>query len=609
MVKGMVSKTRAADEQKDVSFLSVAFHNFKAFERYTISLKEMNILVGANNAGKSTILAPFRVLNIALKVGRSRNPAYYRGPSGHDQLGYNVSVREIPISLENVHTNYNREPSSIIFTLSNKTRLTLYFPEENSCYLFVDTDGRPPRTTSDFKKAVPVTVGVVPVLGPVEHAEKVVKEDTVTENLSTHRAARNFRNYWYYNRDGDLFSRFAGLIRETWAGMDIEIPRPEYGLSEPTLSMFCTEGRFPRELFWIGFGFQSWCQLLTHIVRNQDATLLIVDEPETYLHPDVQRKLLGILRRAGPAVMLATHSSEIISEAEHDELVFINKKREHAKRVSDSEGVQQVLDAVGSLQNVTLIQLARTKKLLFVEGEDFKLIARFARKLDLPDLAASIGFTVIPSGGFARWSSIKDFAWGLEKTVGKALSIGIVLDRDFRPDSEIERISDELKERLSLVCLHKFKEIENLLIRPEVLERAANRKLRKHARNRGLPSPQELDLQETCASIAHSFEDRMLALFMTNHREVIKREHPKWAENTVNAELISMFKKLWQDPARRMESLPGKEYLRLFNTRLQQEFQISLTHSDIVDAFKHDELHPDLIALIQNLERFRLAPV
>jgi predicted ATP-dependent endonuclease of OLD family len=81
--------------------------------------------------------------------------------------------------------------------------------------------------------------------------------------------------------------------------MQIEAPERADRMSS-RLSMFALENRITRELFWSRFGFQIWCQLLTHISRAQGSSLLVVDEPEIYLHPDVRRQLLGILRDAGP---------------------------------------------------------------------------------------------------------------------------------------------------------------------------------------------------------------------------------------------------------------------------------------------------------------------
>ena len=51
---------------------SVTFRNFKALRDYSVSLHPMNVLVGPNNSGKSTILSAFRVLEQAL---RTANPS------------------------------------------------------------------------------------------------------------------------------------------------------------------------------------------------------------------------------------------------------------------------------------------------------------------------------------------------------------------------------------------------------------------------------------------------------------------------------------------------------------------------------------------------------
>ena len=48
-------------------FVRVDFHRFKAFENFSVVLRHFNILVGPNNAGKSTILAAFRILAAAMR--------------------------------------------------------------------------------------------------------------------------------------------------------------------------------------------------------------------------------------------------------------------------------------------------------------------------------------------------------------------------------------------------------------------------------------------------------------------------------------------------------------------------------------------------------------
>ena len=66
----------------------------------------------------------------------------------------------------------------------------------------------------------------------------------------------------------------------------MDIQRPEIEDMTGELTMFCLEDRMTRELYWAGFGFQIWCQILTHLSRVDDSGLVVIDEPEVYLHPE-----------------------------------------------------------------------------------------------------------------------------------------------------------------------------------------------------------------------------------------------------------------------------------------------------------------------------------
>ena len=52
----------------------IDFSNFKALGSYSFSLGEVNILVGPNNSGKSTIIGALRTLDAALRFARTRPP-------------------------------------------------------------------------------------------------------------------------------------------------------------------------------------------------------------------------------------------------------------------------------------------------------------------------------------------------------------------------------------------------------------------------------------------------------------------------------------------------------------------------------------------------------
>jgi putative AbiEii toxin of type IV toxin-antitoxin system len=142
---------------------------------------------------------------------------------------------------------------------------------------------------ASFRKQFNCPIGFVPILGPVEHNENLYQVEAARLALYNHRAARNFRNIWYHFPD--KFDEFREALIQTWPGMDIERPHLDHSHEKPRLHMFCPEDRIPREIFWAGFGFQVWCQMLTHIIQSKGAALFLIDEPDIYLHSDLQRQL------------------------------------------------------------------------------------------------------------------------------------------------------------------------------------------------------------------------------------------------------------------------------------------------------------------------------
>lgn len=104
--------------QNKVTITSVDFRNFKALKNYSLRLQHMNILVGPNNSGKSTVISAFRALGVGIRQGYSKKATLVSGP-GSDRYGYPLSEESLPMSLENVHTDYEEIDSSVTFRLSS----------------------------------------------------------------------------------------------------------------------------------------------------------------------------------------------------------------------------------------------------------------------------------------------------------------------------------------------------------------------------------------------------------------------------------------------------------------------------------------------------------
>jgi len=255
---------------------SVRFSRYKAFREFSLSLDRFNILVGPNNCGKSTILGAFRILAEAIRRARAKSPTLVQGPNGATR-GYSIGLGNIPVATENIFHDYDEiQPARVSFRVSTGSRLVLFFPERGVCNLICETPGRAVTSPSIFRQHFNVEVGLVPILGPVEHDEQLYQREAAKEALLTHRASRNFRNIWHHYPDS--FDEFRMLVQTTWPGMDIKMPEVDPSHDKPLLRMYCPEERIDREIFWAGFGFQVWCQMLTFMVINKTASLLIIDE-------------------------------------------------------------------------------------------------------------------------------------------------------------------------------------------------------------------------------------------------------------------------------------------------------------------------------------------
>jgi energy-coupling factor transporter ATP-binding protein EcfA2 len=579
----------------------VDFDRFKAYKSFRLDLRHFNILVGPNNAGKSTIITAFRILAAGLRTARAKSGQIVRGFAG-GPIGHKIDLTNLSVAGENVFYNYDDSvAATVTFTLSDGKTLTLWFPETDTCYLMPSALGPNNRAPSDFRKRYDVGVGFVPVLGPVDHDEQLFNPETARRALFNYRAARNFRNIWYHFPEP--FPKFQRAIRETWPGMDVALPEAERIGDKVLLKMYCPEERIDREIVWSGFGFQVWCQMLTHLVQGRDNSIFLIDEPDIYLHSDLQRQLVGLLRDLGPDIVIATHSTEIVTEAEPGELVVINKKKARAKRIQNQEEVGSVFNDLGSNVNPILTQLAKTKTAVIVEGLDFQNLTHFARRLGYTHVANRAKFAVIPLEGFnpGRAQILKE---GIELTLGSAIETIVILDRDYRSKDEVDAIKKQAAKFCGRVVVHDRKEIENFLLCPTAIERAVKKRVEdRHARGAEVG-----DYDLNAESLIDRYAEEQRAYVQSRHIALRQRFAKSSGSGThpdqVTQDVIVEFDRGWAKTETRHRMIPGKDALSQLNRELQENLKISVTPSAIVSAMTLEEVPAELKSLIKEIDSF-----
>lgn len=582
----------------------IRFANYKTFRSYLVSLGGFNILVGPNNAGKSTVIGALRILSEGIKKAHSRK-AEYLDTVIHRGFGYRIDLEDLPISTENIFTDYDEtEPARIDFDIAPSGKLSLIFPEPDTCILVADTGGKVPQTPTEFKKEFDLSLSFVPVLGPVEHNEQMFQFDAARRALQNHRASRNFRNIWYYYPDN--FEGFQNLIEQTWPGVSIRPPELTHDSGVPRLHMFYEERRVTREMYWSGFGFQAWCQMLTFVAKSNPTSLLVIDEPDIYLHSDLQRQLIQVLRDRGGDVLIATHSTEMLSEAESGEIVVIDRSVRSSRKISKPLDLANVFTSLGSVLNPILTQLSKTRRVVFVEGGDFLVIGAFARKLGLNALANQSGFAVVPAYGFNP-ARVRDFSDGMERSLGYPVMRAVIFDRDYRLDEEVARICSELKQDSQLAWVHGCKEIENFLLVPDAIHRCVQGKLRDREKRGAKVKSFSGDIQQILVSIADEMKADIFGQFSAKISEQIKRNSPGIDQATIHSMAHRLFEERWNDSSALLKIIPGKKVLARLNEVLQADYSVAVSPRGIVAAMQVEEVPQEMKELIEALGKFSLS--
>lgn len=586
---------------------NIKYKNYKSFNHFSVTLNEFNILVGPNNAGKSTVIGSLKILAEGIRKARSKKPERITGPDGIDIFGYQIDLKQVPVATENVFYNYDDSTPAIIrFRLSDGSFLQVFFPSKGICYMNYESPNTIVTSPKQFKDKVPIEIGYVPILGPVEHEEKLYQIEAARLALLTHTASRNFRNIWYHYKED--FDEFKTFIKSTWPGMDIDPPEIDFFDSKPILRMFCPEERIPREIFWAGFGFQVWCQMLTYIIKNKNSTLFLIDEPDIYLHSDLQRQLLGILKNLGPDILIATHSTELVSEAEINDILVINKNNNSGTRIKDVGQLREVFNVLGSNLNPVLTQIAKTKRVLFVEGKDFQVLSKFARILGFEQVANRADFAAVPVEGFNP-TKLRAFKEGIEKTIGYKIVSAVIFDRDYRSEAEVLEEKMDLETGNIFVHIHSRKEIENFLLIPESINDAIKLRIKERNKRLGINVTIDENINDLLIRLSDTFKHKTQSQLQSHRIKFEKSKNPKIDESTIIESILGEFDTLWESLMDRLKLINGKDFLASLNTYLQDTYKITVTNSNIINSIERNQVPVELLEIIKKIEKFRVEPI
>jgi hypothetical protein len=314
----------------------INLENFKGFANHKILFRDFSVVIGRNNAGKSSAFDALRI--IATAIARFKIGKFTARPIWLDGTGTGV----VPLTAEPLRNpetlffRYQPPPAVIEAKFSNGSRITTYIGEEGVIYAEATTPlGRDADSKSRIQECDFPSISILPQIRPFEDTERVLKQDYVRRCIDTQLSSRHFRNQIRYMYEH--FEVFRTLFQQTWNGLRISEFISEDSKYDDYLSLMLMDDGFVAEASNFGHGLQMWLQIVWFLSRTSSANIVVLDEPDVYMHPEQQQKLVILLRERFHQTILSTHSRPIIDSCDEADLLRLHRNLHVSKHGIDQK--------------------------------------------------------------------------------------------------------------------------------------------------------------------------------------------------------------------------------------------------------------------------------
>lgn len=563
--------------------------NYKGFRDFRITFDGTAFLLGPNNAGKSTIIGALRLCGGAIRVAMRLKATEICFDGDRVVRGHSLnSVTAIGFTAENVRYEFGEVESKILLQFTTGAVIHITWPVEDRAFFWIEYPEGMQVTLPTKSREVLVRIGLVPTLTPIDHEERVLSTDHVRSHYESKIASRHFRNQLRLTReqpeDATLLKDF--LLENTPEITDLDM-RETYAEGHAWLDCFYrdADSRIEKELFWAGDGMQIWLQILFHLWRSRGERVVVLDEPDVFLHPDLQRRLVRILEQRDQQIILATHAPEMASEARPNSIIWIDRVRRRARRLTQEAQFADLSQMLGSAFNLSVARALRSKVALFVEGEDLKILRILARRIGALRFTQEEGLAVIPIGGFTHWPSVEAFAWLRDQLLGESVEVHLLLDRDYHPEDVCLGLEAEMLTKGVHAHVWRRKELESYLVELPLMARI---------------SKIEMAMAKSWLDeIVGEMKSRVFGQFM---RWALEAKTKGADVSSVSAKALTDFETLWRQENVRPYMVPAKELLKAWNKKCQEGGKVVVTPRKLAESLRVGEMAPELVEVIRSIE-------
>ena len=562
--------------------------NYRCFEDYTINFKDETLIVGENNAGKSTIIEALRIISVtANKLFKNRQYI-----NANDSLnipknirGFNLNLDAYKVDLRSIVYFYKENINAeIIAEFENNVIFKIYLNPECVFATIYNKSGENIKSITNAKKMNEndLKVNIMPHLNLIREKEKKLATETIERDQYTYLSSLHFRNEILLYKN-DYFLKFKNIAEKIWSGLCID--DVEYSSDNDEVLFWIKDNQFTSELGLMGSGLQMYLQIIWFIAKNSSGATIILDEPDVYLHPNLQKKIFNYIKSMNTQIIIATHSVELISEADFKNVFQIDKTRRIQRYSNGLSNVQNIVEKIGSVQNMSLLRLGLSKKCIFVEGLDMKLLNKFYKILYPEKIELLSDLPIIELGSFTRYEQALGVSKLFYKETEGNFKCICILDRDYRMENELNRIKKNAEDAHLNLHIWERKELESYLINPNVLYKFIK---------------DNVSYEDFISGLNYALDSFYYEL-MDQYSNAIHEVDRSKNIQTTNQEARLYIDARWDGLDKKLRLINGKNLLSFIIKYMKEKYKVSINKNKIIDKFSVEDVDKEIKNVIDSI--------
>ncbi|MDH4239561.1 MAG: AAA family ATPase [Phycisphaerae bacterium] len=491
---------------------TVHIKRFKNIEDAPFDLDKINVIVGANNSGKSSIL---QAIHFAIGTIQSMNLQGFLSGGGGSRRQTVDPSKLIYVPSENVHALGSggrlwedaHKSVQIELTLDSGNVIGMSVLKGRNRNIQVSlSDVSTARSIANLEQ--PFTI-FTPGLAGIAKAEQHVSDGVLLRTIARGDANIVLRNtllrLWDERTSNENWNKFIFDLKEIFPSIDIQVKYATRTDEFINVYIDTEAGEIPLEL--AGTGVLQTVQILSYI-NYFSPRIIVIDEPDSHLHPNNQRLLCSLLSMIaddrGVQILLSTHSRHVIDSLQGTaRLLWVRAGK--VEPVLDASVLSILLD-LGALDIKEQIRAAASRFIVLTEDE-----IPSSLKVLLESSGLDMSLTVIKSYyGCTSPHNLRPLIQTIREINENAIII-VHKDRDYYTDTEIGNWETQIRNMGAEPFATDGVDIESHFLNPEYLASV----------NRGLSLNQAQSLVQT--SVDASYDDS-ISHYVNGRCEIEKKD-------------------------------------------------------------------------------------